>query len=313
MAYKQGRGFIKSHNTPDRPLPRIAAWCMLMARGVMRMLHFTVDNLGVDTVHRASFCHELPNGFPFWVYVQANTPMLLNMAGSETFLVEAGTCVLYPPDCPRYVYCPKGQECTSNNWIHFSCSDDEALKEILRQYRIPIQQFFTLRQFMPVTAILQELIYERNTEQMRKDIMCSLLIEQMLLQISRNILPLDKKTDSSAMAHLHTFELLRKQLYATPEREWSVKDMAGQVYLGANQFINLYRCFFSVTPKQDLIHARIAKAKTLLSSRVGPNEAAITLRDVALLCGFKNEYYFSSAFKKVTGIPPGQYVPRRDI
>lgn len=282
-------------------------------KGGMGMLRFTVDNLGVDTVHRSSFCHELPSGFPFWVYVQANTPMLLNMEGTETHWVDAGTCAVYPPGYPRYVYCPKEQERMSNNWIHFSCSDDEALIDLLHQYNIPITRFFTLRQFMPVNTILQDLIYERNTDQINKDIMSSLLIEQMLVQISRNILPLNQKADSSTMTHLHAFELLRKQLYTSPEREWSVRDMAAQVYLSANQFINLYQSFFAVTPKQDLIHARIAKAKTLLSSRVGPNEAAVTLRDVALLCGFKNEYYFSTVFRRVTGIPPGQYVPGRDM
>lgn len=275
-------------------------------------MHYSIDNLGVDTLHRSTFCHELPNGFPFWAFVHTVTPFLLNEEGCELHRVEQGTCIIYPPGYPRYLYCPEGQQGLCNNWIHFSCSDDQAFIKILNQYQIPIKRFFTLRQFMPVINILQELIYEHSTDHPHKEEMISLLMGQLLIQISRNLLPCDEKANSSTMTHLHNFEMLRKQLYTTPEKEWTVSAMASQVYLGSNQFINLYRAFFGVTPKQDLINARIAKAKTMLSARTGPNEGTIPLHDVAVTCGFKNEYYFSATFKKVVGLPPGQYVHPRD-
>ncbi|MGN0972421.1 MAG: helix-turn-helix domain-containing protein [Aristaeellaceae bacterium] len=274
-------------------------------------MQYTVNNLGVDTYHRSNFCHELPEGFPYWVFVHAITPFCMNETGCVPHYVDAGTCIVYPPGYPRYLYCPEGQDGLCNNWIHFTCSDDQQLIEILNLYHIPINHFFTLRQFMPVISILQELIYEYNTDHPLREAMSSLLVGQMLIQISRNILPCHEKADSNTLMHLHSFELLRKQLYATPEKDWTVSAMAAQVYLGPNQFINLYRSFFDVTPRQDLIHARIAKAKTLLSSRPRSNEGAMTLRDVALVCGFKNEYYFSTTFKKVVGVPPGQYVRSR--
>lgn len=275
-------------------------------------MEYSVNNLGVDTFHRSSFCHELPGGFPYWVFLHVVTPFLLNEEGCELHLVEAGTCIVYPPGYPRYLYCPDGQQSLCNNWIHFSCSDDDELIKILNQYRIPINRFFTLRQFMPVISILQELIYEHSTDQPHKDAMSSLLVGQLLIQISRNLLPCDEKANSKARTHLHNFELLRKQLYAAPEKEWTVSTMAGQVYLGPNQFISLYREFFGVTPKQDLINARISKAKTVLSSRTGSNEDRVPLHDVAVMCGFRNEYYFSTTFKKEVGLPPGQYVRHRE-
>lgn len=276
-------------------------------------MQYSVSNLGVDTFHRSSFCHELPEGFPYWAFVHAITPMCLNEDGTETRRADSGTCILYPPGYPRYLYCPEGQDSLCNNWIHFACSDDEELIKTLDEYGIPLHRFFTLRQFMPVVSILQELIYEQNTAQPHREAMSSMLVGQMLIQISRNLLPCDEKADSSALTHLHSFENLRKQLYAMPEKDWTVSAMAGQVFLGANQFISLYRTFFGVTPRQDLIHARIAKAKTLLYAR-NPyeGEGVLTLREVAQLCGFKNEYYFSATFRRLVGIPPGQYVRSRE-
>lgn len=277
-------------------------------------MEYAVNNLGVDTYHRSGFCHELPDGFPYWIFVHAITPVRMNGEGIESQWVDSGTCILYPPGYPRYLYCPEGQDSLCNDWIHFTCSDDQEFTKILDAYHIPLHRFFTLRQFMPVVSILRELIYEYNTDQPHREAMSSLLVGQMLIQISRNLLPYQEKVSSNALNHLHNFENLRKQVYALPGKDWTVGDMAGQVYLGANQFISLYREFFGVTPKQDLIQARIAKAKTMLYARDCPydGEGTVTLRDVALMCGFKNEYYFSTTFRKVVGIPPGQYVRSRD-
>lgn len=262
-----------------------------------------MDNLGVDCFHGIGFSHELPNGFPFWVFLHMATPHLVNQ-GSEMLLADAGTCIIYPPNHPRYLYVPAGADGVCNNWIHFCVSNDADFIKYLAELAIPIDQFFTLRHYMPIIAALQELLYEHNLALCQRDRMINARMDEMLIQISRNIVPYQAPVDVNAMQHLYDFEQLRKQIYSTPEKPWSVKSLAAQVYLGANQFIVLYRNFFDVTPKHDLIHARIVKAKSLL------NESS-TLRDVALACGFKNEYYFSSTFKKAVGVSPGQYAKNK--
>ena len=77
--------------------------------------------------------------------------------------------------------------------------------------------------------------------------------------------------------------------------------MAAQAFLAQNRFIILYRTFFNTTPKQDLLNARIQKAKTMLGN-------STTIKDVAAQSGFANEYYFSTAFKRAVGVTPGQYI-----
>jgi AraC-like DNA-binding protein len=43
------------------------------------------------------------------------------------------------------------------------------------------------------------------------------------------------------------------------------------------------------------------RAKELLSTGL------YTVTEIALLCGFKNVYYFSRVFKNAVGISPGKY------
>ena len=262
-------------------------------------MNYTIDNMGIETYHGPGFSHQLPNGFPFWVFLQMITPHRVN-EGKEMRLAEAGTCIIYPPNYPRYLYTPTDTEGLCNNWIHFSTNDDIFLQKLM-DYHIPQLQFFTLKQSRPVISILEEISYEFSLDQPHREQMISYLMETLLIRISRNIMDLEDSANPSILVHLHDFEDLRKEMYLHPEKNWTSENMAAQVFLAQNRFIILYRTFFSTTPKQDLLNARIQKAKTILGN-------SMAIKDVALQTGFANEYYFSTAFKRVVGITPGQYI-----
>ena len=193
-----------------------------------------------------------------------------------------------------------GEDGLSNNWIHFSCSNPDDFRQKLNEYHIPINQLFRLRQITPVYETMQDLVYEFSVQQPHSRDMSSVMIDMLLVHLSRNLVRYDTPMDEPAMQHLHSFEELRKRLYATPEQDWSVANMANRMFLSQNQFISLYRRFFHTTPKQDMINARLQKAKSILSS-------SCVIRDVALSVGFKNEYYFSTMFHRKTGLTPSAY------
>ncbi|MGE9293374.1 MAG: helix-turn-helix transcriptional regulator, partial [Puniceicoccales bacterium] len=50
-----------------------------------------------------------------------------------------------------------------------------------------------------------------------------------------------------------------------------------------------------------LTRVRLERAKSLLT------HSRLTLKEVASLCGFRDEYYFSNVFRKHIGQPPGNY------
>lgn len=147
---------------------------------------------------------------------------------------------------------------------------------------------------------LSDLVYEFSLNLPHSQDMIDIKIDTLLVQLSRNLIPYDEPVNLRTMQHLHNFEAFRKRLWANPEQNWTVASMASDVYLSQNQFIVLYRSFFSVTPKQDLLDARIRKAKALLGS-------GGIMRDVSISCGFQNEYYFSTIFHRKTGMTPSAY------
>ena len=61
-------------------------------------MNYTIDNMGIETYHGPGFSHQLPNGFPFWVFLQMITPHRVN-EGKEMRLAEAPSLVL-PQSAP---------------------------------------------------------------------------------------------------------------------------------------------------------------------------------------------------------------------
>jgi YesN/AraC family two-component response regulator len=47
---------------------------------------------------------------------------------------------------------------------------------------------------------------------------------------------------------------------------------------------------------------RIDAAKQMMSQ-----DSTMRIKDIALILGYKDQYYFSRVFKSITGIPPSDY------
>ena len=64
------------------------------------------------------------------------------------------------------------------------------------------------------------------------------------------------------------------------------------------QFLRRFKGVAGMSPSDYVIALRLQKAKALLS------ETELLIREIALACGFENEYYFSNFFKKHTTLSP---------
>ena len=59
--------------------------------------------------------------------------------------------------------------------------------------------------------------------------------------------------------------------------------------------------YFHSSPKEELLQARLQKARYLLTND------AMTVKQAAYMAGFQNICYFNRVFKKVCGCSPGEY------
>lgn len=91
-------------------------------------------------------------------------------------------------------------------------------------------------------------------------------------------------------------------------RELGVSEMAALAGMSVNHFIRTFKSKTGRTPTQYLLHLRMWKARQLLFS-------TDKIKTVARSVGYRDEHYFSRAFKKAEGIAPAFYMkhPQRRI
>lgn len=90
-------------------------------------------------------------------------------------------------------------------------------------------------------------------------------------------------------------------LKANYQRTLTLEELAEHSGFSLTHFKRMFKAATGTTPIAYLNNFRIERAKDFLRSEM------FSIREVATLCGFQNEYYFSTAFKKAVGIPPKQY------
>lgn len=81
----------------------------------------------------------------------------------------------------------------------------------------------------------------------------------------------------------------------------TLDDLAKRYALSKQGLIRKFRRCTGKTPLEYLISIRMARGKQLLRNTTLP------IGEIARQCGFDNVYYFSNAFKHVTGVSPSAY------
>lgn len=83
----------------------------------------------------------------------------------------------------------------------------------------------------------------------------------------------------------------------------TLADVAYAVHLPPSYLASLFKDFFQVSLWSYIITKRIEKAISLLMDK----NNQYTISEIALQCGFNNTTNFNRAFRKHTGLTPGEY------
>lgn len=79
-----------------------------------------------------------------------------------------------------------------------------------------------------------------------------------------------------------------------------IGEICGHGFISASSLQRKFRQYFAQSPKEYLIRLRMNRALELLLAD------ELSVREIALSCGFSSEKYFSRAFKAQYGCPPSQ-------
>lgn len=99
----------------------------------------------------------------------------------------------------------------------------------------------------------------------------------------------------------HTLSWIPSYLSYHLQEPLSVEKMAARAHMSPSYFSSLFKRRFGRSPHRYLLDMRIEHAKELLSG------ASLTRDEIASYCGFADIHHFSKAFRKMTGMTPGEW------
>jgi AraC-like DNA-binding protein len=93
----------------------------------------------------------------------------------------------------------------------------------------------------------------------------------------------------------------REMMHARLATRLTIADVAHECRLTPSYFAKAFRRTTGMSPLQYLTDLRVQKAKSLLQSSTLP------LADIAIICGFGDQSYFTRVFTRSVGTSPGAW------
>lgn len=109
--------------------------------------------------------------------------------------------------------------------------------------------------------------------------------------------------DFFAGTNLDHYELLRfdkvlRYIEENYRREIRLCELAALMNINTVYFANSFKQTFHISPKQYILHKRVAESQRLLL------ESEMSIKEISYAVGFENEAYFSEFFSKKIGVSP---------
>ena len=238
------------------------------------------------------FCLNRETGIPYNVFIHFKTPVLYGING-KIWHLSPGACVICPSNASSYLY-SEGR--LIHDWVHFE-GDAQAL---LDDYSLRTGEVYYVRDSAHISRLVQSIEKECYSSMQHKADLMNIKFREMMIHISRERDNAEFSEDIASDVY-EAFKKLRIDAFANLTKDPSIKELAKSVHLSESRFYVIYRQIFGISPKNDLIFARIERAKSLLEENIYTNA------EIAALVGYTNEYHFIRQFKKHTGYTPNKY------
>lgn len=203
--------------------------------------------------------------------------------GDTKIPFKPGTIVCQPPNIPHSEASSKGFVC-----IYF-------LVGIFMDLNIPIPCFED-NEGMDVYNLLQQIyrVFHKKKRNWRN------ISETLLDAVCQYLISWNEKGEQNPLVECFENILLQN----ISNKNFKVNMAMKSIPLTTNHFRYLFKMNTGMTPLDYLTEKRINYAKYLL----GAKHFNYTVKEIADRTGFKDQYYFSRVFKKVTGKSPINWI-----
>ncbi len=213
--------------------------------------------------------------------------------GGEKYKMSAGTMLFFHPWQLREYGMHRNKDSRSY-YLHFNGS---VCEELMKSLRLDGGNIFNIGISLTLTRLLDDLINEFRLKSEHYEYMCHSYLLAILTLISRKCSDTPR---SSSETKKRVIEICR-YIYENCGSIGSVGELANMTHLSESRFSHLFSKTVGVSPQSYLLRAKIDMSKELLAN------TDLSVGQIAANVGFKDQNYFSRAFKRFVSVSPTEY------
>lgn len=257
---------------------------------------YGLNYIGYNSNENNNFVINRPNGSGDFLFLFFTTPVSLLLNG-QMVTTKPDAIVLFQPDYPQHY--SNTTDGFINDWFHVSGDDFEAF---IRNLGLPLNCPFYVDQSLFIREFIRSLELEHKMKDFSYTENIHAQLTSFLIHLTRTYHRQGNYTINPYLAELkEQFRYIRSQILTHYQDPWNLEEMAQLAKLSRSRFCVLYKEFFQVSPKEDLLTERFNMAKYLLLT------THLSVQEVSAKVGYTNMYHFNKQFKKLFGLPPGRY------
>lgn len=257
---------------------------------------YSVSSGGCHSRHPLDYSMFRPKGLPHYLLLIVKCPALFRI-GAEEVRTEHSCAMLIRPNVP-YQYRSISGEYT-DDWLHFDCDVPDFPERTGLLFHRPIP----IGSAVEFTLYIQQIMWEKNyaATDFRDE-----NIDMLMRVLVNNLVQAVRKKDSPLPYNPYIARLqnLRLSMQSQPYRNFTAREMAEALDVSPSYFQYLYKSFFGIPFKTDLINIRMDYARGLILN------TDLKLERVAQLCGYNSEIHFYRQFREKTGMTPREYLAK---
>lgn len=215
----------------------------------------------------------------------------------KEYTLEPGTLFAYGPGVGQIIDTDPGDRMVKY-FVDFQGACGEHL---MSEANIPPGGVIQVSKPDEMTVLFDRLIAEGlNTSRFREQL-CAALLEYLLLKIADTAIPYGTRGSRAFYSYIKCQQYIHDNFMDL----FSAQQIAEKCLLNNTYICRLFKRFGNCTPYQYLMRLKMNHAAQLLQ------QPDMLVKEVADELEFADPYHFSRVFKRVYGIPPGQFVNRQ--
>lgn len=258
---------------------------------------FNIKHTACNTVHGSDEVIYHVEDRDFFILIYTKTDAVFNI-DEQQYNVETGSIILLPPDA-KAVYQGDNAEYI-DDWINFYDNQEILMsmcgRDNSHSQGIPLRCPIYFGTDSPVEAYFMLITNAFHSGLTQRNAITNNLMMALFELIKSHCVEND-----SIVPHYNAILSIRQNIYANPQLEYSIPELAKEANLSSVYFQELYKKAFGISCGADIINSRIENAKRLL------NETAYTVEQIAERCGYHSVIHFSRQFKQAAGTAPSRW------